>query len=85
MYETARAALQELENDQVFERVALHVLRVRFPQLRITSSTGDLGRDAFGRPLFGENDRVVLWVSLQQRWTDKLKSELVKNAKHGSV
>ncbi|MFD8717804.1 hypothetical protein ACFV2H_07235 [Streptomyces sp. NPDC059629] len=82
MYETARAALQELENDQVFERVALHVLRVRFPQLRITSSTGDLGRDAFGRPLFGENDRVVLWVSLQQRWTDKLKSELVKNAKH---
>ncbi|MFI9568115.1 hypothetical protein [Streptomyces rishiriensis] len=81
MYETARAALQELENDQVFERVALHVLRVRFPQLRITSSTGDLGRDAFGRP-FGEDDQVVLWASLQQRWTDKLKSELVKNAKH---
>lgn len=83
VYETARAALQELENDQVFERVALHVLRVRFPELRITSSTGDLGRDAFGRPLFGVNDQVVLWASLQQRWTDKLKSELVKNHKHG--
>ncbi|MEV6013272.1 hypothetical protein AB0M29_41750 [Streptomyces sp. NPDC051976] len=83
MYDTARAALQELENDYVFERVALHVLRVRFPELRITSATGDLGRDAFDRPLFGKDDKVVLWVSLQGRWTDKLKSELVKNSKHG--
>ncbi|MFJ2769192.1 hypothetical protein [Streptomyces sp. NPDC087300] len=82
MYDSARAALQELENDQVFERVALHVLRVRFPELRITSVTGDLGRDAFGRPLFGKDDKVVLWVSLQQKWTSKLKSELVKNSKH---
>ncbi|MFE1797736.1 hypothetical protein ACFW9L_16420 [Streptomyces sp. NPDC059517] len=83
MYDTARAALQELENDQVFERVALHVLRSRFPELRITSVTGDLGRDAFSRPLFGKDDKVVLWVSLQQRWTSKLQSELVKNRGHG--
>ncbi|MFH9968910.1 hypothetical protein ACH4PR_47855 [Streptomyces mirabilis] len=83
MYDTAKVALQELDNAQVFERVALHVLRVRFPELRITSSAGDLGRDAFGRPLFGKDDEVVLWTSLQRAWPDKLKSELVKNRKHG--
>lgn len=82
MYDTAKVALQELEDDRVFERVALHVLRVRFPELRITSASGDLGRDAFGRPLFGTDDRVVLWTSLQKTWTTKLKSELVKNSKH---
>lgn len=82
MYDTARAALQELQNDLVFERVALHVLRVRFPELRISSATGDLGRDAFGRPLFGTDDKVVAWVSLQRTWTTKLQSELVKNRKH---
>ncbi|WP_330257741.1 hypothetical protein OG586_37330 [Streptomyces murinus] len=82
MYDSARTALRELEDDQVFERVALHVLRARFPELRITSATGDLGRDAFGRPLFGKDDSVVLWVSLQEKWTSKLKSELVKNRRH---
>lgn len=82
MYDSARAALRELEDDQVFERVALHVLRARFPELRITSATGDLGRDAFGRPLFGKDDFVVLWVSLQEKWTSKLKSELIKNRRH---
>lgn len=34
MYDSARTALRELEDDQVFERVALHVLRARFPELR---------------------------------------------------
>lgn len=58
------------------------MLRARFPELRITSAAGDLGRDAFGRPLFGKDDKVVLWVSLQERWTSKLTSELVKNRKH---
>jgi hypothetical protein len=82
VYDSARTALRELEDDQVFERVALHVLRARFPELRITSATGDLGRDAFGRPLFGKDDSVVLWVSLQEKWTSKLKSELVKNRRH---
>jgi hypothetical protein len=82
VYDSVRAALRELEDDQVFERVALHVLRARIPELRITSATGDLGRDAFGRPLFGKDDTVVLWVSLQEKWTSKLKSELVKNRRH---
>lgn len=82
VFPTAKVALQELENDRIFERVALHVLRVRFPDLRITTSSGDLGRDAFGRPLFGEDDKVVLWVSLQKVWTSKLESELVKNRRH---
>jgi hypothetical protein len=53
MYDTARVALQGLTDDELFERVALRVLRTRFPEPRITGPSSDLNRDAFGRPLFG--------------------------------
>ena len=36
-----------------------------FPELRITGPSGDLNRDAFGRPLFGEHDKIVLLVSCE--------------------
>lgn len=75
MYDTPKAALKDLEDDQRFERVALHVLRVRHPELRITGPVGDLGRDGYGRPLFGAKDDTVLLVSLEQ-WTAKLGREL---------
>lgn len=76
MYDTARAALQALADDELFERVAVKVLRTRFPELRITGPSGDLNRDAFGRPLFGEHDKIVLLVSCEARWTVKLKRDL---------
>jgi protein gp37 len=60
----------------LFERVAVKVLRTRFPELRITGPSGDLNRDAFGRPLFGEHDKIVLLVSCEDRWTVKLKRDL---------
>jgi hypothetical protein len=76
VYDTARAALQALTDDELFERVAIKVLRTRFPDLRITGPSGDLNRDAFGRPLFGEHDKIVLLVSCEARWTVKLKRDL---------
>ena len=69
MYDTARAAMEALTDDELFERVAVKVLRVRYPELRITGPSGDLNRDAFGRPLFGERDEIVLLVSCEGRWT----------------
>ncbi|HEX2744336.1 MAG TPA: ATP-binding protein [Streptosporangiaceae bacterium] len=80
MYDTARAALQALTDDELFERVAVKVLRTRFPDLRITGPSGDLNRDAFGRPLFGEHDKIVLLVSCEARWTVKLKRDLSEYA-----
>lgn len=81
VYDTARAALQALTDDELLERVAVKVLRARFPELRITDPSGDLNRDAFGRPFFGEHDKVVLLVSCEARWTGetgKLKRDLAK-------
>jgi len=80
VYDTARAALQALTDDELFERVAVKVLRTRFPELRITGPSGDLNRDAFGRPLFGEHDKIVLLVSCEARWTVKLKRDLSEYA-----
>jgi len=48
VYDTARAALQALTDDELFERVAVKVL---FPEFRITGPSRDLNRDAFGRPV----------------------------------
>src|SRR5712691_5092452 len=71
----AVAAVRRLGGYPV-ERVAVKVLRTRFPELRITGPSGDLNRDAFGRPLFGERDEIVLLVSCEARWTGKLKRDL---------
>lgn len=76
MYDTPRAALVELTDDTLFERVAVQVLRLRFPELRLTGPSGDLGRDAFGRRLFGARDEIVLMASCEERWTSKLAREL---------
>ncbi|MCA1671640.1 MAG: restriction endonuclease [Actinobacteria bacterium] len=76
MYDTPRAALIELTNYVRFESVAIQVLRVQHPELRITAPTADLGRDAYGRPLFGEHDEIVGLFSCQRRWRRKLREDL---------
>lgn len=76
MYDTPRAALVALTDDTLFERVAVKVLRVQYPELRITGPSGDLGRDGFGRRLFGERDEIVVLVSCEVGWTAKLKRDL---------
>jgi hypothetical protein len=85
VYDEPRAALQALTDDTLFERVAFKVLRIRFPELRITGPSGDLNRDAFGRPLFGDHDEIVLLASIQERWTGKtgkLKRDLAKYGRY---
>lgn len=85
MYDTPYVALQALTDDRLFERVAVKVLRARFPELRITGPSGDLNRDAFSRPLFGDHDEIVLLASTQERWkgkTGKLKKDLAKYGKY---
>jgi hypothetical protein len=76
VYDTPRAALEALSDDTLFERLAVKVLRARYPALRITGPSGDLGRDGFGRRLFGEHDELVLLVSCENAWTAKLKRDL---------
>lgn len=83
LYETAQGALEQLTDDLVLERVALWVLRERYPSLRPTSATGDTGLDGYSRDLFKDEIDVALWVSLQGTWSAKLTIELEKHKKHG--
>jgi hypothetical protein len=85
VYDEPRAALQALTDDARFERVAVKVLRTRFPSTRITGPSGDLNRDAFSRPLFGDHDEIVLLASTQKYWrgkTGKLKKDLAKYGRY---
>ncbi len=75
-YDTPRAALMELTDYVQFESVAIQVLRVRHPELRITAPTGDRGRDAYGRSLFGERDEIVGLFSCERDWRRKLNRDL---------
>jgi len=75
VYDTPRAALGELTDATTLERVAVAVLQTRHPQLRITGPTGDLNRDGFDRPLFGDHDETVLAVSYEKPWTTKLQRD----------
>lgn len=81
LYDTPKAALQDLTDDERFERVAVHVLRSRHPELRITGPTGDMGKDGHGRLLFATKDPTVLLASLEKEWTRKLARELAGIAK----
>ncbi|MGW0569889.1 hypothetical protein [Streptomyces tauricus] len=83
LYENAQGALEQLTDDRVLERVALWVLRERYPNLRPTSATGDTGLDGYSRPLCEDGIDVALWVSLQSTWSAKLTIELKKHKKHG--
>ncbi|MGH3477572.1 MAG: hypothetical protein ACRDQD_12110, partial [Nocardioidaceae bacterium] len=56
--------------------MAIQVLRVQHPELRITAPTADLGRDAYKRPLFGERDEIVGLFSCEKDWRGKLKRDL---------
>ncbi len=86
MYDTARGALKALTDDELRERVAVKVLRTRYPGLRITGPSSDLNRDAFSRPLFGlvrgwaagnTADRARAAVAVRHRWKDPIWQELV--------
>ncbi|WP_404868538.1 hypothetical protein ACI1MP_10745 [Kitasatospora griseola] len=83
LYETAKMALEQLTDDRALERVALRVLRKRYPNLRLTSATGDTGLDGYDRPLFEDEIDLALWVSMQGTWTTKLTIELEKHKQHG--
>ena len=77
MYDTPRAALNALTDDALLERVAVRVMRLRYPELRITGPSGDLHRDGFKRALFGDRDEIVLLVSCEKPgWTRKLRKDL---------
>jgi hypothetical protein len=86
VYDTALSALTELTDDQRFEQVAVAVLSARrFPGLRITGPSGDEGKDAFDRELFDGKDRVILMISLEKKWSPKLRSELNKIEKRAKT
>lgn len=76
LYDTARVALEQLSDAQVFERVALRARWKRSPNLRLNSATGDTDLDGYDRRLFEDEIDVALWVSMQRTWTQKLGIEL---------
>lgn len=75
MFDTPRAALLALTDDELLERVAVEVLQHSHPELRITGPAADLGRDGFGRALFGDHDEIVVAVSCQASWTTKIQKD----------
>ncbi|WP_395292162.1 hypothetical protein ACF9IK_00015 [Kitasatospora hibisci] len=82
MYDNPRVALKELTDSRVFERVAWRVLQRRFPDLVLTSATGDTGMDAYSRPMFSQAEEVVVWASFEAKRA-KLDLELKKHQKAG--
>ena len=78
MYDNVRTALEDLQDANVLERVAFYVLRPKYPDLRITSATGDGGIDAYVRRLFDHTVDLRVMVSLEGTWTSKLDREIKK-------
>lgn len=75
-YETVEQALKALRDPQTLAEVASVLLQSEYPELAMSGTTGDRGRDArIQLAIWGEEFAVVQY-SLAERWSRKVETEL---------
>ena len=77
-YPTVDAALEALQDPELFARVAGVLLTDQYPDLVPTGRSGDLGRDAYVREGVLGAERLVIQYSLERDWPGKLRRELAR-------
>jgi transposase-like protein len=77
---TARA-LEDLTDHQAFERASVELLQDLDPSLRHLGGSGDHARDAGGGVRGPGGDEVLVMVSLEAKWSQKIRREFDRIAK----
>jgi transposase-like protein len=76
-------ALEDLTDHQAFELASVELLQDLDPSIRHLGGSGDRARDAgAGTPDTG-GDRVLVMVSLEAKWSQKIRREFDRVAKQG--
>ena len=76
-------ALGALTDWRRFERIAIACLQEFEPSLRNTGGSGDQQRDGVGGPLRADDDKLIVTVSVEERWDKKIERDLDGLAEHG--
>jgi hypothetical protein len=79
---TARA-IEHLTDHQAFELAAVELLQDVDPSVRHLGGPGDLARDAGGGSRGPGGDEVLVMVSLDAKWSQKVRREFDRVAKQG--
>jgi hypothetical protein len=81
-YDKTQFALERFRDDERFEEFALILLADIEPTVRPIGGSGDRARDgAGGLFAFGEEDELIVMVSLEAKWDEKIRGELRRVAK----
>jgi hypothetical protein len=75
-YETVEQALKALRDPQTLAEVASVLLQREYPELAMSGTTGDRGRDARVQLAIWGEEFAVIQYSLAKRWPTKVDSEL---------
>ncbi len=78
---TARA-LEEVNDHRAFELTSIELLHDIDPSLRHLGGSGDRARDGTGAS-GPDGDRVIVMVSLEAKWAQKVRRELERISKEG--
>jgi hypothetical protein len=76
-------ALERLTDHHAFEEAAVRLLQDLDPSLRSTGGPGDRARDAVGGIAGQRGDALIVMVSLEIKWAQKVRRELDRIARHG--
>ncbi len=79
---TARA-LEDLTDDRAFELASVELLQDLDSSLRHLGGSGDRSRDAGGGVRGSGGDEVLVMVSLEAKWSQKIRREFDRVAKQG--
>jgi hypothetical protein len=79
---TARA-LEGLTDSHAFERASVALLQDLDPSLRHTGGSGDRARDGIGGLITGREDSLILMVSLDAKWSQKIRREFKRIEDNG--
>ncbi len=80
---TTVRGLEELSDHQQFELVVTQLLQDLDPSLRHTGGSGDRARDAVGGICGQRGDSLIVMVSLEAKWSQKIRREFERIARTG--
>lgn len=78
-----RRAMEDLTDHQAFELACVELLHDLDPSLRHLGGSGDRARDAGGGAYGPDGDERLVMVSLEKRWSQKIRRELERVAREG--
>lgn len=79
VYDTVEQALKAIRDPQTLAEISSVLLRAEYPELTMSGTTGDLGRDGRVQKAIWGDEYAMVQYSLADRWPRKVDQELARH------